>query len=392
MERVALERLDRADTATLVAELRGETASEAVVDDVVARSAGNPLFVEQLALAAGEGSPLPRTLHGLLSGRVAHLPEESRRVLGAAALIGRAATLPLLARTLEVEPVALEAALRPALAAHVLEVGDDLRVDFHHPAFREVVEADLLPGERLRLHLAAAWALEGEVVRDPTIVGEVARHWLVVGDVAKALAASQQAGAAYAGMYAFGAATRVCHRARPRRPGAERPSTSSRPPCWRRTRPTWPGRPRPRSTCSAELDSRPPSATGVRAAALARVASIQFRKGDGEAADGAYQDALALVPAGETSVLAARVLAGIALLAVGWSRLDEARGGRRRGAARGPRRRRPEGGGGRAATRWAAWPPCGDGWTNGVAAVTRVAGHRPRAARTPRAWARPTST
>ena len=54
-------------------------------------------------------------------------------------MIGRRASLPLLlARTQGVPPRSSRRRCGRPLAAHVVEVGDDLRVDFHHPAFREV--------------------------------------------------------------------------------------------------------------------------------------------------------------------------------------------------------------------------------------------------------------
>ena len=162
VERLPLERLDEADTAALVTQLRGEQPEAGLLADVVARSAGNPLFVEQLALTAREGSPLPANLHDLLHSRLASLPDDTRDVLGAAAVIGRRASLSLLTRTTGLAAEELDAALRPAVVAHVVEVDDDLRVDFHHPAFREVLEAGLMPGERTRLHLAAADALAAD--------------------------------------------------------------------------------------------------------------------------------------------------------------------------------------------------------------------------------------
>ena len=129
----------------------------------------------------------------------------------------------------------------------------------------------------------------------------------------------------------------------------------------------------------------------VRATAAARTGWILFRRGGGDAAHRAFQDALALLPPDETSVLAARIQAGLALLAAGWSRLDEAAGGGRRGSAhracdRGPPgdrsgpqrpglRRRPP----RSARRGRS--PCSG----------RRSPSRGRA-RTRRTWERPTST
>ena len=90
VERLPVGRLDRSDVADLVTELRDGRSADRL-DALVARSAGNPLFVEQLALV-DDDAPLPDTLQELLRTRVAELPEETRQTLGAAAVLGRPTT------------------------------------------------------------------------------------------------------------------------------------------------------------------------------------------------------------------------------------------------------------------------------------------------------------
>ncbi|HET9997797.1 MAG TPA: AAA family ATPase [Nocardioides sp.] len=324
VERVPLPRLDRTDTGALVEAMRGSVPGEALLDVLMARSAGNPLFVEQLALTAHHGdAPLPETLHHLLRGRVEELPDESRRVLGAASVIGRRASLPLLARMQGVPQHELEDALRPALAARVVELRDDVRLDFHHPAFLEVVYGELLPGERVRLHLAAAEALAADRERFPAVVGEMARHWHQAGELDRALQASLLAGATYSQMYAFGDAyaaytrvldlvERVPHvldLSEVRLLAAEAAHHVGDP---------------DRARELLELVRGDTDDPHTRALAAERIGALHLMYGDGEAGERAFAEALALVPEGETSVLAARIQGGLALLGVGWSRLDDA--------------------------------------------------------------------
>ena len=324
VERVPLPRLDRTDTGALVEAMRGSVPGEALLDVLMARSAGNPLFVEQLALTAHHGdAPLPETLHHLLRGRVEELPDESRRVLGAASVIGRRASLPLLARMQGVPQHELEDALRPALAARVVELRDDVRLDFHHPAFLEVVYGELLPGERVRLHLAAAEALAADRERFPAVVGEMARHWHQAGELDRALDASLLAGATYSQMYAFGDAyaaytrvldlvERVPHvldLSEVRLLAAEAAHHVGDP---------------DRARELLELVRGDTDDPHTRALAAERIGALHLMYGDGEAGERAFAEALALVPEGETSVLAARIQGGLALLGVGWSRLDDA--------------------------------------------------------------------
>jgi DNA-binding CsgD family transcriptional regulator/tetratricopeptide (TPR) repeat protein len=319
--RLPVGRLDHAEVAELVTQLRDGRPAERL-DALVARSAGNPLFVEQLALV-DDDAPLPDSLQELLQARVAELPEETRRALGGAAVLGRPATLPILARTLEVSEEELDEALRPALAAHVVELRPDLRLDFHHPAFLEVVDGELMPRERVRLHLGAAGALAEILDRAPAVVGEMARHWHRAGDLPRALTASMRAGATYVRLQAFSDANAAYARVlelveevphdldlvQVRLEAADAANLA--------------GDSERALALLGRVRAEAADPT-TQAEAAARIGAIHFRAGDGAAAEAAFRDALALLPAGERSVLAARVHGEMALQAVGWSRFDEA--------------------------------------------------------------------
>jgi DNA-binding CsgD family transcriptional regulator len=319
--RLPVGRLDHGEVAELVTQLRNGQPAERL-DALVARSAGNPLFVEQLALV-DDDARLPETLHELLRTRVAELPEETRRALGGAAVLGRPTTLPILALTLEVSEEELDEALRPALAAHVVELRRDLRLDFHHPAFREVVDGELMPRERVRLHLGAAGALAEIQDRAPAVVGEMARHWHRAGDLPQALTASMRAGGIYVRLQAFADAHAAYERVlelveevphdldlvQVRLQAADAANLAGE---------------SERALALLERVRAEAADPTTRAAAAARIGAIHFRAGDGAAAEAAFRDALALLPTGERSVLAARVHGEMALQAVGWSRFDEA--------------------------------------------------------------------
>jgi len=322
-ERVDLDRLDDAQATELVTALTGRVPDPERLEDTLARSAGNPLFVEQLVLAGEQAGPLPATLHGLLESRVATLPEGTRRLLGAAAVIGRAAPVPLLARVLGDGVESVEEDLRPALKAHVTELRDDDRVGFQHPAFREVVYAELLPGERRRLHRAGAEALTAEAAAEPEVVGEIARHWHLAGDLPRALESSVAAGHAYERLYAFADARDSYQRALDLLPAVP----NELDPVDLRTRAGECASLSGDSTAAIRLLGEAlagATAPAHRAALLQRLGSYHFLAGDGPAAEAAFREALGLLPPGETSTLAARLHAGVALLAVAWSRLDEA--------------------------------------------------------------------
>ena len=85
--------------------LRGKEASEPLAREIVARGEGNPLFLEELARAVGErggaAATVPETLQDVLAARIDRLPEDTKRLLQLASVIGREFSQPLLARVWE---------------------------------------------------------------------------------------------------------------------------------------------------------------------------------------------------------------------------------------------------------------------------------------------------
>ena len=209
------------------------------------RSEGNAFFTEELLAAdkAGTGE-LPVTLRDLLRGRVEALPERAQQVL---AVAGRQVPHRLLASVAGLDDQDLAEALRVVVAHQLLvtrpgEEGYQVR----HALLREVIDADLLPGERARLHAALAQTLtdQPELADGPpaATAAELAAHWDAAGEPTRALPARVQAGLAAERAHAFPrpkATTSV-----PSSCGSRSPTRAGRP-GW--TRPScWPGRPTPR--------------------------------------------------------------------------------------------------------------------------------------------------
>ena len=201
-QRVELPRLDRAETVAQLVGILGAAPPFELVDAVFGRSEGNPLFTEELlgAIRAGSGE-LPPTLRDLLRGRVQARPELARRVLAVVAVAGRRVPHRLLAEVAGLEDQPLVQALRAAVTGQLLVTrpGED-GYELRHALLAEVIEADLLPGERARLHAAYARALtERPELADasPAVAAaEVAVHWDVAGEWAQALPARVRAGLA----------------------------------------------------------------------------------------------------------------------------------------------------------------------------------------------------
>jgi class 3 adenylate cyclase len=102
-EEIVLPPLSAADSTRLVHAILGTGHQAApLIEAVVAKGDGIPLFLEQLALHAGEAKELradlivPNTIHDVLMARIDRLPEQTKHLLQIAAVIGREFSLRLL--------------------------------------------------------------------------------------------------------------------------------------------------------------------------------------------------------------------------------------------------------------------------------------------------------
>ena len=207
--RLELSRLDRAGTAAQLVGILGAAPPAELVEAVFARSEGNPFFTEELLAAVRAGSStLPATLGDLLRSRLIGLPDPSIQVLAAVAVAGRPVPHRLLAAVTGLDDAALLAGLRAAVGRRLLVVLPDTdEYEVRHALLREVVAADLLPGERVRLHARFAVALTGQpelAAASPAVsAAELAAHWDAAGEPDRALPARVAAGLAAADAHAF---------------------------------------------------------------------------------------------------------------------------------------------------------------------------------------------
>ncbi len=190
VERLELAPLPDAAVGQLVRDLAAEV-SEETVGDVVSRAEGNAFYAQELLAAGLAGESLPLALTDVLLARVEQLGPAAQQVLRAAAVAGRQVRHELVAAVSGLSPAELEAALAEAVHSHLLVVSPDGRYRFRHALLREAVLADLLPGERVRLHAAVA----AHLAADPGAgtAAERAHHARESNDLATALTASLEA-------------------------------------------------------------------------------------------------------------------------------------------------------------------------------------------------------
>jgi DNA-binding CsgD family transcriptional regulator/tetratricopeptide (TPR) repeat protein len=158
VERLDLSPLPDAEVGALVRGLASSTGGlpETIVDDVVARAEGNAFYAEELLAAGLHGEALPLGLTDVLLARVEQRSPSAQQVLRIAAVAGRRVRHELVAAVGGLATGDLEQALAETVHHHLLVVSDDGRYRFRHALLREAVLADLLPGERVRLHASVA--------------------------------------------------------------------------------------------------------------------------------------------------------------------------------------------------------------------------------------------
>jgi DNA-binding CsgD family transcriptional regulator/tetratricopeptide (TPR) repeat protein len=219
VQRLELPRLDQTQTGAQLVGILGAAPAAELVDGVFARSEGNPFFTEEVLAAVRAGSDeLPPTLRDLLRGRVGALPEQARQVLRAAAVAGRRVPHRLLASVAGLDEPDLLGALRVVVDNQLLVTRpNEESYQFRHALLREVVDADLLPGERGRLHASYAQSLTDQPelagATPAVLAGELAVHWDAAGEPIRALPARIQAGSTAEHIHAFAEAHRHFERA-----------------------------------------------------------------------------------------------------------------------------------------------------------------------------------
>ncbi|MFI5966833.1 ATP-binding protein [Streptomyces asoensis] len=193
VDRLELRPLADAEVTRLLRALEDRPLPDATVHRIVERAEGNAFYAEELLAATGSGTGgVPSGLADLLLIRVEQLPETAQQVLRTAAVAGRRVDHDLLRDAVGLPEDELEAALREAVGRQLLVAGADGGYAFRHALAREAVYADLLPGERSRLHGAFAALLAARGRRGET-AAERAHHYRASHDLGEALAASLEA-------------------------------------------------------------------------------------------------------------------------------------------------------------------------------------------------------
>ncbi|MFJ5774135.1 helix-turn-helix transcriptional regulator [Streptomyces sp. NPDC093094] len=196
VERLELRPMDDAEVTRLVRVLQDDqqrALPEITVRRIVERAEGNAFYAQELLAATDPGAGgVPDALADVLLIRFEQVSDTAQQVLRTAAVAGRRVGHELLREAAALPEEALETALREAVERRLLVSADGDTYSFRHALAREAVYADLLPGERARLHGAFARLLAGRGPAAET-AAERAHHYRESHDLPEALAASLEA-------------------------------------------------------------------------------------------------------------------------------------------------------------------------------------------------------
>ncbi len=224
---VRLGRLSRADVGQMVrASLEVEAVPRELLDSLDHRAEGVPFVVEEMLtayVASGEDArapaALPHTYRELVRSRLRGVEEATRRVLFAAAVIGRTFDWSLLCDVSDLPREQVLAALHEAVRSQLVVAdpsgGFEMPFGFRHALVREALVGELLPPELGELSARAADAIEH---RFPGLPGEwcerVAHLREAGGDRTAAARQLQEAAQRAVGRGALGSAIDMLEHAR----------------------------------------------------------------------------------------------------------------------------------------------------------------------------------
>ncbi len=218
VERLLLPSLDRDDCAALVSDVLGGATTDELVDQILARTGGNPLFTIHLArlLRPALERPhemrsivrdhVPPAMADLIELRVSTLTAPTRQLLEVASIVGRDFDLRLLVQVHAMSfDDALEAMDEAIATGLVVEADDPGSYSFTHALMREAIVAGLGRARAARVHGLVGDALSDRGLDSESLPAIAHHYWEAssLGWSAAALEANTAAAAAAIARFAY---------------------------------------------------------------------------------------------------------------------------------------------------------------------------------------------
>ena len=179
-ETIALEGLDPADLGEMIRGLCGvRTVSAPLLDLLLAKGEGNPLYVEEIlrqlqetggilvedgeARLRASDVTVPETIHDIIAARVDRLEQSPKQTLQVASVVGRRFGVSLVSRVRESDQSQVAGDLQSLHAVDFVfpsAQDPELMYSFKHALTQDVVYTSLLERRRRRFHAAAGSGLE----------------------------------------------------------------------------------------------------------------------------------------------------------------------------------------------------------------------------------------
>jgi tetratricopeptide (TPR) repeat protein len=180
---LSLARLGPDDAARLVHERVGPL-EPSVIAQLLRRTQGNPLFLEEMARLVGSDrellpEALPLGVREVIRQRLVRVSSATRALLEVAAVAGDEMEASFVAEAAEEPLDRVVEAFAEATRAGVLVAREKQRFRFSHALVREVLDRDLLTDRRMGLHAAIARSLERRAAFDSSPpLFQLSHHWL----------------------------------------------------------------------------------------------------------------------------------------------------------------------------------------------------------------------
>ena len=200
---IGLDRLSKRDCETLVREVAGPAAVRSgTIEQILSRSDGNPLFVEELSAAVMEtkataAKGVPDSLRSSLMARLDRLGG-AKQTAQTCSVLGRRFARPLLTHVAVSTPAQLDSHLALLVEHDVIRPvsgAGEANYEFKHALVRDAAYESLLLSQRRQLHEACGRCLEEffpDVARtEPELL---ANHFRLADSPKKASAYAEQAG------------------------------------------------------------------------------------------------------------------------------------------------------------------------------------------------------
>lgn len=201
-----LSRLGRRPVAEIVRSVADNDVPNAIIERIVERTDGIPLFVEEMTRSLLEGGfaaaenadNIPDTLQASLTARLDHLPAHAKELAQIASVIGREVGLSLLTKVTGCSDSDNAGAVGDLIQSQLMvrggSSGDD-QIVFRHALIRDAAYQSLLTRRRRDIHRKIARTLESDfpnaVESEPELL---ATHFAEAGDTELAIAYWRRAG------------------------------------------------------------------------------------------------------------------------------------------------------------------------------------------------------